>query len=183
MGVFLPFTRVHGTRSCSIPRTAPYHRPNECPNEPWSYGEDNFEIIKKYIDLRYELIPYVKALFEELQKTGRSIMRPLYYDFSLSDPIVAAGTAANEPQIVHQYMFGPRLLVAPIGGANVTEATVYLPLLGEAHADLGSWKSWWTDEDLGDGGNNVTVDAPLDQIPVFYLGDKEDIFEGSIWSA
>ena len=51
-------------------------------------------------------MPYVKALFQQMQATGRTIMRPLYYDFSLSDPFVANATAANDPLVVHQFLFG-----------------------------------------------------------------------------
>jgi alpha-D-xyloside xylohydrolase len=45
-----------------------------------------------------------------LQKTGKTIMRPLYYDFSLSDPFVVKGTQENNPAVVHQYMFGNGLV-------------------------------------------------------------------------
>lgn len=48
----------------------------------------------------------MKTLFAMLQATGRSIMRPLYYDFSLSDPFVAQATGANDPLVVHQFMLG-----------------------------------------------------------------------------
>lgn len=41
-----------------------------------------------------------------LHATGKTIMRPLYYDFSLSDTFVATGTAVNDPRIIHQFMFG-----------------------------------------------------------------------------
>ncbi len=60
----------------------------------------------QYITLRYQLIPYVKKLFQMLQATGRTIMRPLYYDFSSSDDNVVNGTRANDPSIIHEYMFG-----------------------------------------------------------------------------
>ncbi|KAG8216096.1 glycosyl hydrolases family 31-domain-containing protein [Butyriboletus roseoflavus] len=113
-----------GSRVCNItsPSTPTYA--NNCPNEPWLYGEQNFEIIKQYISLRYQLAPYVKTLFEMLQATGRSIMRPLYYDFSLSDPFVAQATGANDPLVVHQFMFGPRLLVSPVGVQGATSKQV-----------------------------------------------------------
>lgn len=181
MGVFLPFTRVHGTRSCNITReTSPPHA-NPCGNEPWSYGPDNFEIVKKYIDLRYQLIPYVKILFKDLQKTGKTIMRPLYYDFATSDPFIAEATRSNTPAIVHQYMFGPRLLVAPVGEANVTVKEVYLPRLTASHLESKfTWVHWWSDKDFGTGGQLVNVSAKLDEIPVFYLGSKAKILSGDI---
>ncbi|EKM78298.1 hypothetical protein AGABI1DRAFT_121418 [Agaricus bisporus var. burnettii JB137-S8] len=184
MGVFLPYTRVHGTRSCNIPRTSTLPHANPCPNEPWSYGEDNFVILKKYIALRYQLIPYVKTLFQMLHTSGKVILRPLYFDFSKSDEFVRKGTKTNDPVVVHQFMFGPRLLVAPVGEFGVKTWDVYLPKL-----DTQTWKHWqvttnqiprWTDHDFGKGGMSITIDAPLDQIPVFYLGDKDDILNGNI---
>ncbi|KAF4576252.1 hypothetical protein EYR36_004229 [Pleurotus pulmonarius] len=186
MGVFLPFMRVHGH---VYPFLTPNFLPtgdsqpfaNPCPNEPWSYGDANFIIIKKYIALRYQLIPYVKRLFQMLQATGRTIMRPLYYDFSLSDRFVAQGTATNDPLVVHQFMFGPRLLVAPVGTPNTLVKEVYLPRLPDAAAGLNvSWKHWWTDKDFGRGGSAVNISAPLDEIPVFYLGSKDDILQGRV---
>ncbi|KAF8916511.1 glycoside hydrolase family 31 protein [Mucidula mucida] len=154
MGVFLPYTRVHGDRQCSIPESSPPFAGNNCPNEPWAYGEDNFVILKNYIALRYQLVPYVKRLFEMLQATGRTIMRPLYYDFAVSDEFVVYGTRENRPDIVFQYMFGPRLLISPVGEAGVSSKDVYLPMLPAAWVERGfSWTHWWTDEDYGLGDN------------------------------
>ncbi|KAF9078456.1 glycoside hydrolase family 31 protein [Rhodocollybia butyracea] len=178
MGVFLPYMRVHGDRSCSITTNSTQQFANPCPNEPWSYGEANFVIIKKYIELRYQLKPYVKRLFELLQETGRTIMRPLYYDFSLSDAFVANGTQTNDPTIVHQFMMGPRLLVAPVGELGATTRDVYLPMLPEAIKDQGfTWTHWWSEREF-QGGQLITIDAPLAEIPVFYLGSKSDILSG-----
>lgn len=91
-------------------------------------------------------------------------MRPLYYDFSLSDPFVSEATATNDPLVVHQFMFGacrcndlyiyissitaalsqgPRLLVAPVGTPNTLVKEVYLPRLPDAAAGQNvSWKHW-----------------------------------------
>ncbi|KAJ7460833.1 glycoside hydrolase family 31 protein [Mycena latifolia] len=180
MGVFLPYMRVHGTRNCNIssPSTPPVA--NNCPNEPWSYGADNFVIIKGYIALRYQLKPYVSRLFEMLQASGKTIVRGLFFDFS-NDPKVVSGTAVNDPAIVHQYMFGPRLLVSPNGVEGAMSKEVYLPLLNDdLLAQNFTWTHWWSDTNFGNGGTTVNVSAPLDQIPVFYLGSKDDIFSGNV---
>ncbi|ETW77514.1 glycoside hydrolase family 31 protein [Heterobasidion irregulare TC 32-1] len=181
MGTFLPYVGLCTDRDCNIPANNSLNFANPCPNEPWSYGADNFPIIKKYIALRYQLVPYVKALFQQLQATGRTIMRPLYYDFSLSDPFVANATAANDPLVVHQFLLGPRILVSPVGEQGATSKTVYLPRLTATQLEQNfTWTHWWTDADFGQGGNTVVVSAPLDQIPVFFLGSKDDIFSGNI---
>ncbi|KII91682.1 glycoside hydrolase family 31 protein [Plicaturopsis crispa FD-325 SS-3] len=181
MGVFLPYMRVHGDRLCDLPLDPSQFLANQCPNEPWSYGDANFVIIKKYISLRYQLVPYVKRLFEMLQKTGRTIMRPLYYDFSLSDSFVVSATAANDPLVVHQFMLGPRILVSPVGVQNATSKEVYLPRLSDTLRGKNyTWTHWWSEKDFGQGGSSVNISAPLDEIPVFYLGSKSDIFGGNI---
>ncbi|KAF8056275.1 family 31 glycoside hydrolase [Lyophyllum atratum] len=116
-----------------------------------------------------------------LQQTGKTIMRPLYYDFSHSDPFVVEGTRFNNPSIVHQYMFGPRLLIAPVGEPNVTVKEVYLPRIPRTNLDQKlTWTHWWSEQDFGTGGKFVNVSARLDEIPVFYLGSKEDILRGEI---
>ncbi|KAE9402747.1 glycoside hydrolase family 31 protein [Gymnopus androsaceus JB14] len=185
MGVFLPYRpcliEVCRDRVCSLPLDPRQVIANPCPNEPWSYGEANFVIIKKYIALRYQLKPYVKRLFEMLQQTGKTIMRPLYYDFSLTDPFVVNGTKTNDYTIIHQFMQGPRLLIAPVGELGATTKDVYLPILSDEAKSQGfTWTHWWTDKDFGTGGKLVNVDAPLDEIPVFYLGSKDDILSGSV---
>ncbi|KAJ6601919.1 glycoside hydrolase family 31 protein, partial [Mycena vulgaris] len=180
MGVFLPYMRVHGDRTCNItsPSTPPVA--NNCPNEPWSYGAENFEIIKGYIALRYQLKPYVSRLFAMLQASGKTIVRGLFFDFS-NDPTVVGGTAVNDPSIVHQYMFGPRLLVAPNGIEGATTKEVYLPLLNDELLGQNlTWTHWWSDTNFGQGGSTVNVSATLGQIPVFYLGSKTDILSGNV---
>jgi alpha-D-xyloside xylohydrolase len=97
------------------------------------------EITTQYISLRYQLKPYVSRLFAMLQSSGRTIVRGLFFDFS-HDPNVVNGLAANSPSIVHQYMFGPRLLVAPNGVEGATKKEVYLPLLDSV--DGGSVENW-----------------------------------------
>lgn len=91
---------------------------------------------------------------------------------------------------------GPRLLVAPVGELGAKTRDVYLPKLDKSQPG-GTWRHWyvtpqlpiictmlstfrWTDRDFGPGGKSVSVNAPLDQIPVFYLGNKEDILNGDI---
>ncbi|KAK7682846.1 hypothetical protein QCA50_014231 [Cerrena zonata] len=115
-----------------------------------------------------------------LHTSGRTIMRPLYYDFS-HDSMVVNATATNDPLIVHEYLFGPRLLVAPVSVQGAKTRDVYLPVLSDAMKAQGfTWTHWWSDKDFGTGGDIVTVDAPLDQIPVFFLGKKEDILSGKV---
>jgi len=77
-------------------------------------------------------------------------MRALFMDFP-TDPKVA--------DIPDEYMYGPAFLVAPVTEQGVTHRTVYLP----AGCD---WYNYWTNERLH-GGQTITVDAPIDTLPLF----------------
>src|SRR6185437_3275737 len=83
-------------------------------------------------------------------ESGAPFMRALWMDFP-GDPRVA--------DIGNEYMFGPDFLVAPVTSQGQTRKPVYLP----AGAD---WYDYWTNTRLP-GGRTVTVDAPIDRIPVF----------------
>jgi alpha-D-xyloside xylohydrolase len=171
---FLPFMRNHGARSCNTQHAY------SCDNEPWSYGTNNTPIIKSYIELRYTLVPYLRSLFAKFSETGRMIMRPLFVDFSLTDPNISLWTGQNTNFTTQQYMLGPRLLVSPITLPNVTEWQVYLPQTAADGNSTQPWTYWWTNQTYA-GGQNVTVPAPLENIPVFYLGTKDDILSGNVF--
>ncbi|KAJ9298333.1 CAZyme family GH31 [Paecilomyces variotii] len=169
---FLPFMRTHGSRECNTQNAY------TCSNEPWSYGETNTPIIVSYIKLRYRLQPYLQTIFDQFHQTGRSIMRPLYMDFERTDSHIAEMTRKNTNSTTQQYMFGPRLLVTPVTTPNVTEWSVYLPQTGTR--EIKPWTYWWTNETYA-GGQIVTVPAPIEHIPIFYLGRQEDVFSGDVF--
>ena len=119
-------------------------------NEVWSYGKQAEPILEKYLRLRYELMPYLYSLGYHTHQTGAPFMRGLFMDFG-NDPKVA--------DIGDEYMFGPALLVAPVTEQGRTSRTVYLP----AGTD---WYNFWTSERVH-GGETITVNAPIDVIPLF----------------
>jgi alpha-D-xyloside xylohydrolase len=119
-------------------------------NEVWSYGKQAEPILAKYLRLRYQLLPYTYSLAYGSYKTGAPFMRALFMDFP-DDPKVAG--------IPDEYMFGPSLLVAPVTEQGATHRTVYLP----AGCD---WYNYWTNERIR-GGQTITVDAPIETLPLF----------------
>ena len=154
-GAFCPVFRMHGERS-------PWHEREEefingvrqltsgQDNEVWSFGEDNFEILKKYLFLRERLRPYIRECMDEASLSGMPVMRPLFFDFYKDK---------TAWKIEDEYMFGPDILVAPVMEENTSERKVYLPE-GAIWTDANTKKAY-------SGGQNVTVPAPLDIIPVF----------------
>jgi len=118
--------------------------------ELWAYGKASEPILAKFLKLRYALMPYIYALGRQTYETGAPFMRALFMDFP-NDPKVA--------DMGDEYMFGPAFLVAPVTEQGLTSRPVYLP----AGAD---WYDYWSDRRYA-GGQTVTVDAPIDQVPLF----------------
>ena len=160
-GCFLPVFRMHGERSPWHEREQEYRNgvrqmSSGRDNEVWSFGEENTPILSRYLFIREKLRPYVRRLMKDAHETGAPVMRPLFYDFP-EDPEAAATEDC--------YMFGPDLLVAPVMEAGVTERTLYLP-------KGAVWKDAYTGKIL-EGGQKVTVPAPIDVIPVMIRDGAE----------
>ncbi|HUI68989.1 MAG TPA: glycoside hydrolase family 31 protein [Spirochaetia bacterium] len=154
-GAFCPVFRLHGHR---VHREQPASLEDFLlsggPNEVWSYGDEAYGILVKYLRLRERLRPYIVRMMRQAHEKGTPVMRPLFYDFPSDD-------RAWEQE--EQYMFGPDLLVAPVMHPGMRRRTVYLPTGAQ-----------WTEAETGAshaGGQTVDVEAPLDRIPVFVRDD------------
>ncbi|WP_026459824.1 TIM-barrel domain-containing protein [Schaalia suimastitidis] len=145
-GTFCPLFRLHGHRE---PREAEGSVSPGGPNEIWSYGDRAFEIAAAHIRLREKLRPYIDALMDEAATDGIPPMRPLFLHYP-DDPI--AWTVEN------QYLLGADLLVCPITEAGARQASIYLPN-GSQWRDPVTGHTW-------EGGQRITIDAPLERIPV-----------------
>ena len=97
------------------------------------------------------LTPYLKSLSAEAVASGLPIQRPLAMHFE---------NDRNTWAIHDQYMYGRDLLVAPVHKSAVKQWRAYLPA-GE------TWIHLWSRKEY-EGGQTVLVDAPFEQIPVFY---------------
>ena len=154
-GAFSPVMRLHGDRN-------PHDKPilissggKECAptgadNEVWSYGPEIEKVLRKFIDLRYRLRPYIAKAMQQAHENGSPVMRPLFYNF----PDDKAAWKVEDA-----YCFGDDLVVAPIFEAGANTRSVYLPA-GTAWIDANTKVRY-------EGGQTVTVDAPIDVIPVF----------------
>ncbi len=150
---FCPVMRMHGARE---PHTPPLGASggglmeSGAPNEVWSYGEEAFEIFKKYIFIRERLRPYITELMMAAHEKGTPPMRPLFYDFPLD---------REAWNIEDEFMFGPDLLVAPVLYEGARARRVYLP-------KGSSWKEVSTGI-KHQGGMWIASDAPIEDIPLF----------------
>ncbi len=164
-GAFCPVFRMHGERSPWYEREQEFinnvrQLTSGQDNEVWSFGEENYEILKEYLFIRERLRPYIRECMRAASMTGEPVMRPMFFDFPADEACW---------QVEDQYMFGPDLLVAPVMEIGLRSRKVYLP------AGLA-----WTEASTGkvfQGGEIVEVEAPLHIIPVFVREGKHyDIY-------
>lgn len=165
-GAFCPVFRMHGERSPWYEREQEYingvrQLTSGQANEVWSFGEENYEILKKYLFIRERLRPYIRECMRKASQTGEPVMRPLFFDFPGDKKSWETEDA---------YMFGSDILVAPVMEAGVTEREVYLPA-----------GCSWTESATGkkyEGAMTVTASAPIDIIPVFVReGAEHKVYE------
>ena len=145
--------RLHGDREPRQPQYGTTGGASCCSgaaNEVWSYGEEVYEICKKYLEIREKMRPYTRRIMQEAHEKGTPVMRPLFYMYP-DDPRCW--------EIEDAYFYGSDVLVAPILYAGQSSRSVYLPK-GE------TWVAYESGEEY-EGGQNVEADAPLDTIPVF----------------
>lgn len=140
VGCFSPLFRNH---------SAKYTRRQE----PWQFGKEVMEIYRKFVNLRYHLIPYYYDLFWEHTKNGLPIMRPLVLSYEKDE---------NVYECNDEFMIGTQILVAPVVQQGARSRSVYLP--------KGRWVSYF-DGQWYEGGRHIAVKAPLDTCPVF-IRDK-----------
>jgi alpha-D-xyloside xylohydrolase len=165
-GTFSPVMRLHGDRK---PMTKLYRKdgsPNLFTggnNEVWSFGEETYEILKKYMNIREKIRPYTRELMRQAHEKGTPVMRTMFYEFPDDETCW---------ELKDQYMFGSDLLIAPIVYENMTSRKVYLPK-GAVWTNLHDGKQY-------EGGQFVLVDAPLDVIPVFSKNERRSEWIGII---
>lgn len=157
-GAFCPVFRLHGDREPKQPQhgtTGGATCLSGAANEVWSYGDEAYEICKKYMFLREAMRDYVRGLMREAHEKGTPVMRTLFYEFPDDAECWNVGT---------QYMFGGKYLVCPVLHEAERKTTVYLPKLSS-----GNWSSLADEKGEAqlDGGQWIEADAPLDWMPVF----------------
>ena len=134
-GVFLPIMRAHS----NIFTTARF---------PWLWDADGEAAIRKALNLRYRLIPYLYSLGHEAYNTGIPMMRPLVMEFQ-NDTIVS--------NLTDEWLLGKGVLAAPVldsGGSR----TIYLP--------NDTWYDFNTGKSI-QGPSKFLVSEGLDEIPVY----------------
>ncbi|GGD17596.1 glycoside hydrolase family 31 protein [Hyunsoonleella pacifica] len=136
LGIFHPFCRTHSSG-------------DHGDQEPWAFGDTITNVVRKFIEIRYQLLPYLYTAFWRYAEEGIPILKSLVlYD-------------QEDPQTHYrndEFVFGEKILVCPVNGPNQKGRRMYIP--------RGKWYNFWTDEVVS-GGQEVWVDADLDSMPIF----------------
>jgi len=136
LGTFSPFMRAHSAGDTKE-------------REPWSFGEPFTAINRKFIELRYRLIPYLYSVFWEHHRYGFPILRPV---------IMHEQEVYKNHFRQDEFTYGDKILVCPVLAPGQKTRNVYLP--------KGKWYYFWTNQ-MTDGGQEVEVTTPLDTMPIF----------------
>jgi alpha-glucosidase/alpha-D-xyloside xylohydrolase len=106
-------------------------------------------ICRKYLELRYRLMPYLYSAVRESTRTGMPVMRALWLHYPDDPAAVARGD---------EYLWGRDMLVAPVVEKGATARRVYLP--------RGAWHDFWTGEQLA-GGSEISRPVDLATLPLY----------------
>ena len=137
-GTFIPLFRSHGQWPL---------------REIWNIAPDDHPAYKSFVyydKLRYRLMPYLYSMAGWAHFKDYTLMRPLVMDFNGDKEVENIG---------NQWMFGPALMVCPVGYYKARNRSVYFP-------EKCGWYNLYTNEYV-EGGQRLIVDAPYEQIPVF----------------
>ena len=117
-GLFSPVMRLHGSRNRHFEPTPGLKEPSGDPNEIWSFGEKNFEILKNLIFIREKLKPYIITQMDIASEQGYPVMRPMFFEYPDDETCYALDS---------QYMFGDDIIFAPVVEQGQTKKSVYIP--------------------------------------------------------
>jgi alpha-glucosidase len=136
LGVFYPMYRDHAAKGTAD-------------HEPWVSGPEQEAIRKRYIELRYRLLPYIYTAMEETSRTGVPLMEPIFLEYP---------DAQNLYGEDHEFLFGRDLFVAPVVTEKVDAEDVHLP--------PGDWYDFWNAE-IHLSKDQISLHPALAETPLY----------------
>jgi alpha-glucosidase len=117
--------------------------------EPWVHGPQHEAIRRRYVELRYQLLPYIYTGIEASTRTGLPFMRPVFLDYPQEEGFYGDS---------RDFLFGSDLFVAPVVTEMVDAEDVQLP--------PGEWYDYWTSQKLS-SKDKITLHPALDEMPLY----------------
>lgn len=156
LGIFHPFCRTHSSGDHGN-------------QEPWTFDNTVTDVVRKFIEIRYQLLPYLYTAFWKYAEEGVPILKSLV----LFDQEDLHTHYRND-----EFIFGEKILACPVAEPNAKGRRMYIP--------RGKWYNFWNNEII-EGEKEMWVDADLDSMPIFikegaiipkypiqqYVGEKE----------
>jgi alpha-glucosidase len=137
LGVYTPMFRNHSEINAPM-------------REPWRFGPEAEAVMRKDIEQRYRLLPYIYSAFYKSTQSGLPVARSLAIEYTTDAEVYKE---ANQ----NEFLFGDNILVAPVE-SNKTSTSVYLP--------AGDWYRLSSDVSYA-GNSTIDAAAPLSDLPVF----------------
>lgn len=135
LATFLPFFRTHSALTTA-------------PREPWAFGEPYTTIIRSFLNLRYQLLPYLYTLAWEHTQTGAPLVRPLFWNDWQNIGLWEVDDA---------FLLGDLLLVAPVLEEKAKQKEITLP--------PGRWFNYWNNVQY-EGSSQIILKTSLETIPL-----------------
>jgi alpha-glucosidase len=139
LGVFYPMYRDHAAKGTAD-------------HEPWANGPEQEAIRKRYIELRYRLLPYIYTAIEETSRTGLPLMEPLFLEYPDAQEFYGEDRT---------FLFGHDFFVAPVITEKVDAEDVHLP--------PGDWYDFWTAEKHS-YQEQISLHPALAETPLYVRG-------------
>jgi len=136
LGIFHPFCRTHSSG-------------DQGDQEPWAFDPQITMIVKKFIEIRYQLLPYLYTAFWQYINEKSPILKALVL-FDQED--------AQTHYRTDEFIFGEKILVCPILESNAKGRRMFFP--------RGNWYNYWNSEMII-GGEEKWVDADINSMPIF----------------
>lgn len=136
LATFHPFFRTHSSG-------------DHGDKEPWKFEDKYLDIVRKFIEFRYQLMPYLYTTFWQYAENGSPMLKSISMAFQ------------NDSETLNreeEFLLGENLLICPVSKEGVKSRVMYLP--------EGEWYNFWSDEVIS-GRREITVATPIDQIPLF----------------
>ncbi|MFI3282741.1 MAG: TIM-barrel domain-containing protein [Rikenellaceae bacterium] len=137
-GAFCPIFRIHGYVS---------------ETEIWRYGAEFEAMARKFIETRYQLLPYIYSQAWGVTSKGRTLMSPVAYHYPHDK---------NTWIMKDQIFFGESMMVCLVTDYEQREKNIYLP------KDI--WYDFWTGEKMNEQCGRTLVDTPFDSTPIYVRG-------------